>query len=119
MIQVETQKETNTAQALFISEVGAALDRACEEIDSTCEGVNRDFAQEVILAASKYGMNIEEVGKVLADFGRNEADIATGPGLRLPSLDVIDVLRSAYETLLGEDKTNQIYKCIKDAEKKV
>ena len=95
MSQVKTQKEPRTAQDQFISEVGEAVDRACEEMDSTCEGVNRDFAREVKLTASKYGVSIKEVGKVLADFGRNEADIATGPGLRLPSLDVVDVLLSA------------------------
>ena len=58
------------------------------------------------LAASKHGMSRVQVEKLLADFGRNSADIATGPGLRLPSLSVIDVLLSAYETVLGQDKAD-------------
>jgi hypothetical protein len=117
VIQVETHNETNTAQALFISEVGEALDRACVELESTCEGVNRDFAQEVEEAARKYGMGREQVGKVLTDFGRNSADIATGPGLRLPSLNVIDVLLSAYETVLGEEEAHRIRACIENEDK--
>jgi len=112
--QVKTQKEPSSAQGKFIFDVGDAFNRACEELESTCEGVNRDFAQEVKEAACKYGMDREQVGKVLTDFGRNSADIATGPGLRLPSLNVIDVRLSAYETILDEEEAHRIRKFIKN-----
>jgi hypothetical protein len=106
-----TQKEELTAQQQFGFEVAEAITHACEELDSTCEGVNRDFAEEVTLAASGYAMNREQVEKVLADFGGNEAGISIGPGRRLPGpITVIDVLRSAYEIVLGEDEANRIYK---------
>jgi len=118
MIQVETQKEKLTAQHQFTFEVGEALNRTCEELESTCEGVNRDFAREVKLAASKHGMSGEQVGTVLVNLGRNTADISTGPGRRLPgSITVIDVLLFAYETVLDEDEANRIYKCIENAGK--
>lgn len=110
---MEKQKETIMAQDQFASEVGDALDCACEKVESACRGVNRDFAREAKLAAGKHGMSREQIGKVLADFGRNTADISTGPGQCLPrSITVIDVLLSTYETVLGEDEANQIYKCI-------
>jgi hypothetical protein len=108
VIKVETQNDTITAQEQFAFEVGEALDRACEELESTCEGVNRDFAKEVNLAANKHAMSRQQVAEVLADFGGNEADISIGRGWSLPgSMNVIDVLRSAYETVLGEDKAIQ------------
>ena len=52
---------------------------------------------------------------MLADFGGNEGNISTGPGRRLPGMSVIDVLLSAYETVLGEDEADRIYKCIEKA----
>jgi hypothetical protein len=118
VIKVETQKDTITAQEQFAFEVGEALGHACEELESTCESVNRAFAKEVNLAASKHAMSREQVEKVLADFGGNEADISIGRGWSLAgSMNVIDVLRSAFETVLGEDKATRIYKCNENAEK--
>jgi hypothetical protein len=87
VIKVETQKDTITAQEQFAFEVGEALSPACEELESACEGVNRDFAQEVDLAASKLAMSRQQVEKVLADFGGNEADISIGRGWSLPGVD--------------------------------
>ena len=81
---METQKEALTAQDQFASEVGDALERAFEELGSTFEGVNRDFAREVKIAASKHAMSGEQIEKVLADFGGNEGNISIGPGRRLP-----------------------------------
>ena len=108
MIKAETQKDSITPGQQFAFEVGEALGRACEELESTCEGVNPDFAKEVNIAASNHAMSRQQVAKVVADFGGNEADISLGRGWSLPgSMNVIDVLRSAYETVLGEDKANQ------------
>jgi hypothetical protein len=117
VIGMKTGNETRTAQEQFTFEVCDALNRACEGLDSTCEGVNRDFAREVKLDASMYGMSRCQLGKALADFERNEADIATGPSLRLPPLNVIDVLLSAYETVLGADEACRIRKCIENEDK--
>ena len=113
---METQKEALTTQEQFASDVGDALERAFEELDSTFEGVNRDFAREVKIAASKHAMSGEQIEKVLGDFGGNEGNISTGPGRRLPGpMNIIDVLLSAYETVLGEDEAKRIYKCIEKA----
>jgi hypothetical protein len=110
---MDTQKEALTAQQQFTLDVGEALALALEELEPTCEGVNSDFAREVKLAASKHGMSRVQVEKLFADFGGNEADISIGRGWSLSgSMNVIDVLRSAYETVLGEDKANRICKCI-------
>jgi hypothetical protein len=112
VIQMETQKEALTAQEQCSSEVGDALERAFEELDSAFESVNLDFAETVKLAASKHAMSGEQIEKALADFGGNEGDISIGPCRRLPGMSVIDVLRTAYDDVLGEDEADRIYKCI-------
>ena len=109
---MEPKDETRTALEEFTCQVGDALNRTSEDLDSACWHANMEFALEVKRAASKHAMNSEQIDKVLADFAGNEADIATGPGRRLPKLTIIDVLLSAYESVIGEEKANRIYECV-------
>lgn len=103
MTKVDEQKKVLTVQEHFDSEVGDALERAFEELDLIFETVNLVFARDVKFAASKHGMSLEQIEASLSNYAQNDGHISIGPGKKLPgAIAVLDVLRYAYESLLGE-----------------
>jgi hypothetical protein len=114
---MEMRKETHTDEQQFTSEVGTAIDHVLEDVEFACETANLDFARAVGVAAMKQAMRPEQVKGVLTNFGEHTADISIGPGRQLPgSLSVVEMLFSAYDSLLGAHEANTIHKRITETD---
>jgi hypothetical protein len=108
------KRETLTAQEQFASEVGEAIIRVLERVEFECETANLDFARDVKLAAAKHAMDPQQIKEVLTCFGSNTVGISIGPDRWLPgSLNVMEALFSAYESLLGENEAEELHKRMK------